>query len=88
MNQKLVGYHTSLNQAHVQLLSGTLILTGLVVKQDSHPTPPVADMAKIEFNIQWRELFFGHVVADVLLTHPHVHINLSQLRAETRTRCR
>jgi len=82
MNQKLVGYHTSLNHAHVHLLSGTLILTGLVVKQDAHPTPPVADMAKMEFNIQWRELFSGHVVADVLLTHPHVHINLIQLRAE------
>jgi hypothetical protein len=82
MNQKLVGYHTSLNHAHVQLLSGTLILTGLVVKQDAHPTPPVTDMAKMEFNIQWRELFSGHVVADVLLTHPHVHINLIQLRAE------
>ena len=56
MNQKLVGYHTSLNHAHVQLLSGTLILTGLVVKQDTHPTPSVADLAKMEFNIQWREL--------------------------------
>ena len=82
MNQRLVGYHTSLNHAHVQLLSGTLILTGLVVKQDSHPTPSVADLAKMEFSIQWRELFSGHVVADVLLTHPHVHINLIQLRAE------
>ena len=82
MNQKLVGYHTSLAHAHVQLLSGTLILTGLVVKQDTHSTPSVADLAKMEFNIQWRELFSGHVVADVLLTHPHVHINLIQLRAE------
>lgn len=82
MNQKLVGYHTSLDHAHVQLLSATLILNGLIVKQDSHPTPPVADLPKMEFNIQWRELLSGRVVADLLLTHPHVHINLIQLRAE------
>ncbi len=82
MNQKLVGYHTSLSHAHVQLLSGTLILDGLIVRQNAHPTPSVADLPKMEFNIQWRELLSGHVVADVLLTHPHVHINLIQLRAE------
>src|SRR3984957_11378856 len=34
MNEKLVGYHTSLSHAHVQLLNGTLILNGLIVKQD------------------------------------------------------
>jgi Domain of Unknown Function (DUF748) len=82
MNEKLVGYHTSLNHAHVQLLSGTLILNGLVVKQDTHPTPPVADLPKMEFNIQWREALTGHLVGQVLLTHPHVHINLIQLRSE------
>jgi hypothetical protein len=82
MNSKLVGYHTTLRHAHVQLLNGSLYLTGLVVHQDKHPEPPVADMRQMAFHIQWREIFTGHVVADVLLTHPHVHINLLQLRAE------
>jgi hypothetical protein len=82
MNQKLVGYHTKLSHAHVQLLSGTLILNGLVLKQNTHPNPPVADFPQMKFSVQWREIFTGHVVADVLLTHPRVHINLTQLRAE------
>jgi hypothetical protein len=82
MNEKLVGYHTSLSHAHVQLLSGTLILNGLIVKQDSHPMPPVADLPKMEFNIQWREALTGYLVGQVLLTHPHVHIDLIQLRSE------
>jgi hypothetical protein len=82
INQKLLGYHTRLSHAHVQLLSGTLTLSGLVVEQNAHPTPAVANLAQIVFSIQWRELFSGHVVADVLLTHPTVHINLVQLRAE------
>jgi len=82
MNSRLVGYHTNLDRAHVQLLNGSLTLFGLVVTQDTHPKPPVADIAKMGFHIQWREIFSGRLVADLLLTHPHVHINLTQLRAE------
>jgi hypothetical protein len=82
MNAQLVGYHTTLKHAHVQLLGGSLYLTGLVVHQNKHPEPPVADMQQMAFHIQWREIFTRHVVADVLLTHPHVHINLTQLRTE------
>ncbi len=82
MNARLVGYHTSLNHAHLQLLSGSLILSGLVVKQNAHPAPPVADLPQVEFDLQWRELLGGHVVAQILLAHPQVHINLIQLRSE------
>lgn len=82
MNANLIGYHTTLRRAHVQLLGGSLYLSDLVVHQDKHPQPPVADVRQMAFHIQWREIFTGHVVADVLLTHPHVHINLLQLRAE------
>lgn len=82
MNSNLVGYHTNLSRAHVQLLNGSLTLFGLIVIQDTHPKPPVADIPKMGFHIQWREIFSGRVVADLLLTHPHVHINLIQLRAE------
>jgi len=82
MNSRLVGYHTNLSRAHVQFLNGSLTLFGLVVIQNSHPTPPVADIPKMGFHIQWREIFSGKVVADLLLSHPHLHINLTQLRAE------
>ena len=36
----------------------------------------------MKFSIQWRELLSGRIVADLLFTHPKVHINLTQLRAE------
>ena len=83
MNEKLVGYHTSLAHAHLQLLNGSLILSGLLVKQNKHPTPPVADLPEMGFHIQWSELLIGRVVADVVLDSPHVHINLIQLSAES-----
>ena len=82
MNERLIGYQTRLGRAHVQLLSGTLILSGLIVKQNAHPTPPVAVLPQTKFSIQWRELLSGRIVADLLLTHPNVHINLTQLQAE------
>jgi hypothetical protein len=84
MNQKLVGYHTRLGHAHVQLLNGSLILTGLVVTQNAHPVPPVASVPEMGFHIQWRELIGGRVVADVLLTHPKVHVNLPQLQTQAK----
>ncbi len=83
MNEKLVGYHTSLAHAHLQLLNGSLILSGLLVKQNKHPTPPVADLPEMAFHIQWSELLIGRIVADVVLDSPHVHINLTQLRSES-----
>jgi hypothetical protein len=86
MNQHLKGYHTRLTRAHVQLLSGTLTLSGLIVKQDAHPDPPVADLPEMKFSIQLRELAIGHVVGDVLLTHPRVHINLPQLATEAKSK--
>jgi len=82
MNERLVGYHTRLSHAHVQLLNGSLFLDGLIVTQNAHPSPPVADLPQMAFRIQWSELLLGRVVADVLLTHPRVHINLIQLEAE------
>ena len=82
MNEKLVGYHTTLPHAHLQLLGGRLTLKGLKVVQEKHPTPPVADIYAMRFTIQWRELFAGHIVADVVLTRPKVRIDTAQFQSE------
>ena len=39
-------------------------------------------MTGCQFTIQWRELFTGHVVADVLLVRPKVRIDTAQFQAE------
>ena len=82
MNQKLKGYHVALAHAHLQLVGGILTLNGLKVIQQAHPHPPVADLAMMRFHIQVKELFSRRVVADVLLSHPKVHIDQSQLVSE------
>jgi hypothetical protein len=86
MNQKLKGYHVVLAHAHLQLLGGILTLNGLKVIQQAHPYPPVADLVMMRFHIQVKELFSRRVVADVLLSHPKVHIDQTQLVSEKKSK--
>jgi hypothetical protein len=82
MNQKLEGYHVALGHAHLQLVGGILTLNDLKVIQWAHPHPAVANVPMMRFDIQVNELFSRRVVADVLLSHPKVHIDQTQLVAE------
>jgi hypothetical protein len=82
MNQKLKGYHVALAHAHLQLVGGRLTLNGLKIIQQAHPSPAVAEVPMLRFHIEWKELFSRRVVADVLLSHPKVHIDQTQLVTE------
>jgi uncharacterized protein DUF748 len=82
MNEKLTGYHTTLPHAHLQILNLRLTLRGLKIVQEHRPRPPIANVETMQFKIQWRELFTGHVVANVLLIHPKVRIDTAQFQAE------
>jgi len=85
MNQKLKGYHVALAHAHLQLVGGILTLNGLKVIQRAHPHPAIADVRMMRFHIQVKELLSRRVVADVLLSHPKVHIDQTQLVAEKKS---
>jgi hypothetical protein len=85
MNQKLKGYHVTLDHAHLQLVGGILTLKELKVIQQAHPRPPVADIRMMRFTIQVKELFSGHVVADVLLSRPKIHIDQTQFVEEKKS---
>ena len=86
INQKLKGYHVALARAHLQLVGGFLTLNGLKIIQQAHPHPAVADVPMMRFHIQWKELLSRRVVADVLLSHPKVHIDQTQLVTEKHDR--
>jgi hypothetical protein len=85
MNQKLKGYHVTLDHAHLQLVGGILTLKELKVIQQAHPRPPVADIRMMRFTVQVKELFSGHVVADVLLSRPKIHIDQTQFVEEKKS---
>jgi hypothetical protein len=82
MNEKLKGYHVTLGHAHLQLLGGSLTLRDLKIVQEEHPHPPVANFRLMRFSIEWSQLFFGRVVANVLVWHPFVHVDQTQFHAE------
>jgi Domain of Unknown Function (DUF748) len=82
MNASLKDYHATLPHAHLQLLSFTLTLRDLTIGQFAHPRPPVAVFPIMRFQIHWRALLFGRVVANVLLWHPRFHIDEAQFVTE------
>jgi hypothetical protein len=82
MNQRLHGYHVSLAHAHLQLLNLRLTLRGLVIRQDANPEPPVADFDRFLASVEWTELIRLHLVGDLRLDRPRLHIDLAQLRRE------
>ena len=86
MNSSLKGYHVSLGGAHLQLLDLGLTLRQLVIVQEAHPNPPVADFSLIEFRISWRELFSRNVVATVGIWEPRIHVNQPQLVTEAHSK--
>ena len=82
MNRSLKGYHTTLANAHVNILDGTLSLSDLTIIQDVHPSPPVGHIPFLSISIEWPALIHWRVVADCLIDRPDLHINLTQLDTE------
>jgi hypothetical protein len=82
MNEKLKGYHVTIGHAHLQLLTLSLTLRDLKLVQQEHPQPPVADFRMMRFSIEWLQLFWGHVIADVDIWRPYVHVDQTQFHAE------
>ncbi len=86
INQRLQGYSVSVGRAHLSPFGLSLTLERLVIRQDAHPTPPVANLPSLTASVEWREVLQGHLVANAAFDRPRVHVNLPQLRAENRDR--
>jgi len=71
-----------INRARPRIYKLALALDGLVLTQNSHPDPPVADFAALEFTLQWSKLIRFHVAGDLTLRRPALHINLAQIQEE------
>ena len=82
MNARLEGYHVDLSSVDFSPWNLSLELRGLAVVQEAHPEPAVAAFPRIAFSVQWLGLLRGHVVGDVLLEAPALHIDLEKLREE------
>ena len=81
LNAHITGYRFTVGQA---TLSPTLSLEirQLTMIQIEHPDPPVAEIPRWRFNIQWRHIFSGVLVSDYVITRPTFHITLPQAKKE------
>jgi hypothetical protein len=82
LNARLKGYETRIAGPHLNILDAAAALSDVTLIQKAHPHSPVAHFPIFTLEIQWRDLFNGHVVADLFLIHPRLHIDPIQLRTE------
>lgn len=80
INAELKGYTVRIRRARPQLWKLAFALDDLVLAQDSHPDPPVADFGSLAFSLRWSELLRFKVAGDLILERPALHLNLAQLQ--------
>ncbi|MBN1545052.1 MAG: DUF748 domain-containing protein [Syntrophaceae bacterium] len=85
MNSKLNGYTVSIARVRPHLWRLAFDLEGLVLVQDAHPDPPVADFGTMKFSMVVVELLRLKVAGDLIIERPALHINLAQILEEART---
>ena len=82
MNSKLKGYTVHIARVRPHLWRLAFDLDDLVLSQNSHPNPPVADFAALKFSMVWGELLHLRVAGDLTFDRPALHINLAQIEEE------
>jgi len=82
MNAKLKGYTVHIGRARPHIWRLAFELDNLVLSQNSHPQPPVADFGALKFTLVWGELLHFKVAGDLTIERPALHINLAQIEEE------
>ena len=85
MNSKLNGYTVHIARVRPHLWRLGFDLDSLVLVQNTHPNPPVADFGALKFSMVVRELLRLKVAGDLTIERPALHINLTQIEEEART---
>lgn len=84
MNARLQGYTVRIGRVRPHLWRLAFSLHDLVLVQDRHPEPPVADLGALRFSLRWRDLLALKLTGDLVIDRPALHLNLAQLQAEAR----
>lgn len=82
MNSNLNGYAVHIARVRPHFWRLAFDLDDLVLLQNTHPDPPVANFGALQFSLQLRELFRFKVAGNLTILRPALHINLTQIEAE------
>ena len=83
INANLKGYTVRIAQARPHIWKLGLDLDNVVLTQNRHPDPPVADIGVLAFTLQWSRLVRFKLAADLTLRHPALHVDLAQIQEES-----
>jgi hypothetical protein len=82
MNAKLNGYTVHIGKVRPHLWKFAFDLDDLVLAQNTHPVPPVADIGALQFSLIFKELLSFRIAGDLTIDRPALHINLAQIQDE------
>src|SRR5664279_1852556 len=82
MNSKLKGYTVRIARVRPHLWRMAFDLDDLVLIQNTHPDPPVADFGSLQFSLVLAELLRLKVAGDLTIVRPALHLNLTQIEEE------
>lgn len=88
MNSKLKSYTVHIARVRPHLWRLAFDLDDLVLTQNSHPVPPVADFGSLQFSLVLRELLRFKVAGDLTIVRPALHLNLTQIEEEAHSHVR
>ena len=86
MNNNLKGYRVQVGRAYFHPLAFALDLGPLTLTQEANPNLPVADIGRLKASVHWRALLKGHLVGDLLIHRPKLHVNLTNIRKEAESK--
>ena len=82
MNAKLNGYAVHIGRVRPHLWRLAFDLDDLVLVQNTHPDPPVANFGALQFSLVVGELLRLKVAGDLTIVRPALHLNLTQIKEE------
>jgi len=82
MNQRLDGYTVRIGRLDFHPIGFSVDFENLVLTQNEHPDPPIANIKRITASVHWRALIRGRMVADFEFDRPVLYVNLAKVRRE------
>ncbi len=65
------GYYGHVNDIDIALIRGAYVINGLYLnKADAQSQVPFLDFEKSDISIEWKSLFHGKIVSEIILTRP------------------
>jgi len=79
------GYYGQVDDIDINLYRGAYVIKKLYLnKVDAGSEVPLIDLEKTDISVQWKALFDGKIVSEVILTRPHfIYVFEDQQKSET-----